>query len=164
MGAFADELRKAMAARGMTQTGLGKRTGYGASNLHRVLTAGRLPAPEVVERLAEALDWPSLVERAIAARTGRCALCGATFVRAAVGRATRYCGAGCRRAAQARQSRDWRRTRTLTETRLTRQRLDQHQLAVLAFCRGCEPEGQCRDARCSLRPVSPLPLARRVAA
>jgi len=48
-----------------------------------------------------------------------------------------------------------------------RQRVDQqgrlledHRQAVEAMCRGCEPEGRCRDAECALRPVSPLPLIR----
>lgn len=50
---------------------------------------------------------------------------------------------------------------------LRRQRVDQqgrhlatHRQAVEAMCRGCEPEGRCRDAGCALRPVSPLPLIR----
>lgn len=163
---FAPELRRAMKARGFTQTALGRQTGYGSSNLSPAIAGRRLPSPEVVVRLAEALDWPALVERAIEERTSRCVLCGATFVRPAPGKRRVYCGRNCRRAAQARQSRDWRRTRTLTETRLTKDRLALHQEAVAAFCRQCEPEGQCRDAGCLLRPVSPLPMAvsRRVAA
>lgn len=159
MSAFAEELRRAMTKRGLTQTALARRSGYGASNLHRVLSDGRIPAPDVITRLADALAWPSLVERAIADRTGRCAMCGAPFVRHHKKPSTRYCGRLCQRAAVARQSRDHHRRKVLTETRLVRQRLDQHQLAVLAFCRGCEPDGECRTPECSLRPVSPLRLA-----
>lgn len=36
--------------------------------------------------------------------------------------------------------------------------LAEHRAAVEAMCRACEPEGRCREAACSLRSVSPLPL------
>lgn len=32
-------------------------------------------------------------------------------------------------------------------------------VAVAAYCRGCEPEGVCRDSACALRMASPLPVA-----
>lgn len=158
---FASELRVAMAAKGLTQTALARAVGYGATNLHKVLAGERIPAPEVVAALAEVLGRPALVDLAVAAKTARCALCGAPFVRHHRKPATRYCGRPCQHAASARQQRDWHRQKTLTETRMVRQRLDQYQLAVLAFCRLCEPDGVCRDAGCELRPVSPLRLAPR---
>lgn len=161
MTPFGDELLRAMIARGLTQTALAARSGYGATNLHRVLTGERMPAPYVVARLAEALSWPSLVDRGADARSAVCALCGVQFVRASVGGPSRYCSRKCRRAVQARQSRESKRRRSLTETRFLRERLDLHQSAIGAFCRGCEPEGECRDSTCALREVSPLPLASR---
>lgn len=159
MSAFSAELRRAMVAKGLTQTALARSVGYGATNLHKALNSERIPAPEVVALLADVLDRPSLVSMAVAARTARCALCDAPFVRHHRKPSTRYCGVLCRRAAAGRQQRDSHRRKALTETRMVRQRLDQYQLAVMAFCRGCEPDGVCRDAGCSLRPVSPLRLA-----
>jgi len=159
MTTFHAELRRAMAAKGLTQTALARAVGYGATNLHKALAGERIPAPEVVAALAEALARPSLVDLAVTARTTRCALCDAPFVRHHRKPGTRYCGRPCQRAAVGRQHRDSVRRKALTETRLLRQRLDQHQLAVLAFCRACEPDGVCRNAGCELRPVSPLRLA-----
>lgn len=161
MTAFSADLRRAMTAKGLTQTALARAVGYGATNLHKALAGERIPAPDVVAALAEVLERPGLVGLAVAAMTGRCALCEAPFVRHHRKPNTRYCGRLCQRAAAARQQRDWHRSKTLTETRMVRQRLDQHQLAVLAFCRDCEPDGVCRDAGCRLRSVSPLRLVAR---
>lgn len=159
--AMAAELRRALAARGMSQTTLARLSGYGASNIAKVLAGERYLSPHTAARIAEALDWPAIVTVAIKDRTTTCALCGASFVRPITRGPQRYCGRKCRRAASARQSRDSHRRRALTETRLARERLSLHQQAVAAFCHGCEPEALCRDASCALRPVSPLPLADR---
>lgn len=159
MSAYSKELRAAMTRRGVKPSTLADRIGYGRTNLRRILDRDVLPTVEVAQRLAEELEWPSLATKAVEARTGTCELCGATFVRAPRGHSRRFCGSRCKGASHARRARDSMRTKTLTETRLTRKRLEDFQLAVLAMCRGCEPEGRCRDADCALRPVSPLTLA-----
>lgn len=156
---FAAELRRAMTRRGISQSALADRIGYSRSNLAHVLHRGALPTPETAERLADALDWPILAVKAVQERSGTCALCDAPFVRAPRSPARRYCSDRCKRAAAARRVRDDTRVRVLTETRLTKKRLTEHQQAVDRMCRTCEPEGLCRDAECPLRPVSPLNLA-----
>lgn len=161
MNAFASEVKRAMTAKGLTQTALARSVGYGATNLHKVIAGERIPAPEIVAAMADVLGRPALVDLAVAVKTTDCAMCGAPFVKHFRKPGTRYCGRPCQRAAAARQSRDSHRRKALSETRMTRQRLDQHQLAVLAFCRRCEPDGVCRDRGCELRPVSPLRLVER---
>lgn len=156
MTAFSTELKRAMTTRGMSQTGLAKRAAYGRSPLARIIAGETLPTPEVAERLAEALDWPGLLAKIVPSREGRCVLCDAPFVTAPRGHSRRYCSNRCKRAAHMRMAREGMRSRALTETRLTKKRLADHQEAVAAFCRGCEPEGLCRDDECGLRPVSPL--------
>lgn len=157
MTAFSTELKRAMTARGITQTGLATRADYGRSPLARVIAGETLPTPEVAERLADALDWPGLLAKIVPSRSGTCELCGGSFVVAPRGHSRRFCGQRCKRASHARRSRDRFRERALTETRLTKKRLTDHQEAVLAFCLDCTlGEGVCRDDGCKLRDVSPL--------
>lgn len=154
---FAVELQKAMDARGLRQVDV-IRLGFGRSTLANV-RRGSIPSQDVAVRLSEVLYWPNLARLAALARTGSCALCGATFVKDAHAPNKAYCKPGCARAAHARRMRDRSRTNTLTETRLTRKRLDDIRAAVAAFCGTCTAGEQvCRTEDCELRAVSPLPF------
>jgi transcriptional regulator with XRE-family HTH domain len=89
MTAFSTELKRAMTARGITQTGLATRADYGRSPLARVIAGETLPTPEVAERLADALDWPGLLAKIVPSRSGTCELCGVSFVVAPRGHSRR---------------------------------------------------------------------------
>jgi DNA-binding XRE family transcriptional regulator len=126
-----------------------ERRGYNRSSLAAVLEvtptmvgywrAGRyLPQPYIAERMADTLDDAMLRAMVVQARTFRCGHCGKTFDRQQT-RAT-YCSTACQRRAHGPGGK----------------RFDPRQDAIDAMCRGCEPEGMCRDDACALRPFSPF--------
>lgn len=117
-------------------------------------SGGGIPRVENAARVAEALDWPALLEIAQSVRELPCDQCGRMFVNEGGG-PKRYCSEICRERKA--------RARLLTGTPEKRadraeRALGDHRAAVEAMCRACEPEGLCRRETCALRPVSPLPL------
>lgn len=168
MTPFSVQLRIAMTRRRVMSKDLAAQVGLGKATMTNLRSGKATPTIRAAEKLADALEWPSLRDIAIAARSLTCALCDAPFIIGSTSKRTgrRYCGVRCAQAAHARIERDRTRVKTLTETRMTRQRLADHQEAVGMFCRNvCEPEGlMCPDASCPLSRVTPLPLARRNAA
>lgn len=157
---FAAELRKAVATRGVRGVDVWRPAGINRSTWQRVLQDKDIPSMDTAERLADQLDWPRLVTVAAAARTKPCVVCGAAFLAASKAERAKYCSHACASLVHARRERDAARVRTLTDTRLVRKRLADHQAAVARFCRRCADHA-CPDAKCELRDLSPLPLARR---
>ncbi len=156
---FAASLRQAMLEKGMNATELAAASGVNRQTISESRKGPQLPAVATVELLADALDRPLLVAQIVALRTRTCELCEADFVWGS-GRTKRYCGRRCQSAAHARLGRERDRKHTLTETRMTRKRLDDIRAAVAEMCRKCTlGESSCWDATCPLRPVSPLPLS-----
>lgn len=153
MTSFAIELRRAMRVRGLRITDVMARTGLSEATIVRHRRGIDIPRLATAATYAEALDWPSLLAIVSEARQGACELCGAPFVDAGKARRRRFCGMRCQRTVSNRQ---WRRSEREVPSRIMRTRLDVFHAAVAAHCRGCEPEGLCRDAECALRPVSPL--------
>lgn len=157
MTPFAADLRRALRTRNQTRPDLVKATGACSTLVKNWLEGKAYPDHPTVVVLADHLDWPQLVERSIADRTGTCEACGnPTFTtRGAV--PARFCGVRCRRRASDRR----KYGRKLTQDRkILRYRLEEHEAAVRAYCFGCSPEGVCVEADCTLRPVSPLPLVK----
>lgn len=152
---FGAELRRAMLRRGMTGVTLSRMTGITAPDISEARHGRGLPSLARAGLLADALDWPGLVELMVELRTSACAICGAPFVDPSSTLKQRYCSDACADTAQSRRGRGSRSDAGIVE----RHRLRDHQQAVAAYCAGCEPQGLCRDAACPLRPVSPLPLA-----
>lgn len=150
-------LRRAMTRRAMTGVTLGSMTGISAPDISEARHGGSLPSLPRAGLLADALDWPGLVELMVELRTSACTVCGATFVDGTNALRQLYCTPACGITIQNRKRRDSRGDAGILE----RNRLATLQQAVAAYCRGCEPAGLCRDAECPLRPVSPLPLADR---
>lgn len=97
-----------------------------------------LPSPDVADRLADVLIDSRIRVYVMQARTRRCGNCDRTFD--AMQTRAKYCTADCQRAAHTKTGR----------------KFDARQEAIDAMCRGCEPEGMCRDDACALRPFSPL--------
>ena len=158
MTAFSAELRRACTRRQQSRPDLVRATGACSTLVKMWLDGTRYPDHPTVVALAEHLDWPTLVERSIADRTGTCEACGGpSFVTRGSVKA-RFCSPRCRRRISDRR----RNGRVLVQDRkVLRYRLEEHEDAVRAYCRSCEPEGLCRTAECPLRSVSPLPLVRR---
>jgi hypothetical protein len=156
---FAKELSKAIKARGLRKVDVWRPARISRSTLMNALSGNDTPSIETAERLADVLGWPSLVDVARRSREGRCAICGAPFLAATHATKRRYCGSNCTQIAHMRLARESQRKRTLTDTRLVKQRLAIYQESVAAFCRQCG-DTECPDATCLLRELSPLPLAR----
>lgn len=152
---FAHDLRRALRTRNQTRPDLVRLTGACSTLVKKWLEGASYPDHPTVVVLADHLDWPQLVERSIADRTGTCEACSGPAFTIRGSAPPRFCGTRCRRRASDRR----KYGRVLTQDRkVLRYRLEEHVEAVRAYCRACEPEGLCRDDGCALRSVSPLPF------
>lgn len=152
---FGALLRVAMKRHGIGQIPLAKQTGCAPSAVAQWRNGHNLPRLETALRLAAALGDDRLAEIVRDARTAPCETCGKPFLNEG-GSPKRYCSTSCLKVAAAMRSGRPTRERAIVAERRTRR----YVAAVDAYCRGCEPEGLCRDVECALRPVSPLPLAK----
>lgn len=93
----------------------------------------------------------------IACWSSPCQLCGKVTVSTSRGGSPKqWCGPKCKDAAMFRR----RRASTIITVALTKNRLTDHQEAVLAMCTDCTlGVGLCDQWECPLRPVSPIPLS-----
>ena len=170
-------IRRAMTNRGWTVTAFSKEIGYSPGNLSMARSGLRLPAPETIARIADALDAPGIVEAYREVRETTCGECERAFIPGARWGRARFCSRRCR---QKHHSRIWSAKRRVKDDvrlrivvlglRSSIRGLDSeiaeqgdalavYRAAVDAFCRSCEWSGVCRTPDCELRPVSPLPLA-----
>lgn len=144
---FKAAMQKAMRERGLTNRALANQLGV-SETMVGYWTQGRyVPALGNAEKIATILNRPALLEIARVHHTGRCLACGRTFKRNSTRR--QYCAQSCQRDYQ-------KGVRGPTV-------VDPRQAAIDAFCKGCEPEGICRDDECALRAFSPfifVPLRR----
>lgn len=122
----------------MTRKGLADRLGVTATMVGFWRSGAYLPTPYFADILGDVLDDAHLRQLVKMARTVRCP-CGVTFDREQTRRA--YCSYTCQRRAHNKNG---------------QKAPDRRQLAIDAMCRGCEPEGTCRDDGCALRPFSPF--------
>lgn len=135
---FASRLRLLQEQRGWTRARLAEQLGVTATMVGYWRAGRYLPQVGMAQLLSEVMGDPRLLTLVQAARTGRCP-CGSTFDREQSRR--QYCPIGCQRRAHLKGG---------------AKALDPRQEAIDAMCRGCEPEGICRDDSCALRPYSPL--------
>lgn len=155
--AFGVGLRKAIVRRRIAKRELARRSGVTRSAIANYCCGSNLPTQTTAARLAEVLDASALLEIMARARELVCPIDGVRFVFAGQSRRT-YCSPECQHVAdKMRQGVDHRVT---SEAAVRRLKL--HQQAIGAMCRSCQPDGECRDATCPLRVVSPLPLAQSV--
>lgn len=150
---FGAELGTALVRRKVSKHGVARQCGVVRSALANYLTGSNLPRLDTARRLADLLDWPRLTELIVASRTYTCAVCPRTFVYDGMG-PRRYCSATCQTVVdKMRLGRPVRAIAVRAERALAL-----HATAVAAFCKTCEPDGQCKTRDCELRSVSPLPL------
>lgn len=154
-GALLDATLK---ARGVGKKGLARQLGTSGGLIWQWCAGNNLPRLESALRLAEALGEPRLADIVREARTQRCETCGTDIINEG-GTPVRFCSDSCRVVRNTMRSGTPSRERAVVAER----HLSLHRDSVAAYCRGCEPEGLCRDAGCALRPVSPLRLAKREA-
>lgn len=134
---FARRLRQVMEEQGHTRSSLAGLLGV-TPTMVGYWRAGRyLPSMTALDRMTDVLHDGALRNLVSKARTGHCP-CGATFDREQTKRM--YCSTLCQRRAHNKGGR----------------KADPRQNAIDAMCRGCEPEGVCRDDGCALRPFSPF--------
>lgn len=151
---FGTLLTETMAARGVGKKGLARQLGTSGGLLWQWAHGNNLPRLETALRLAEALGEPRLASIVREARTQQCETCGTDILNEG-GTPVRFCGETCKAIRnQLRGGKPARERAVVAERRLAL-----YQESVATFCRGCEPDGLCRDAECALRPVSPLRLA-----
>lgn len=154
---FGVELDRAMRARRVGANAVEAQLGVAHSSIAAWRAGRNLPRIETAQRLASGLDAPRLLAIVLEARTCRCESCGRAFTNQG-GAAKRFCDARCRsEAGRVRHAMGSVPRRADVAER----RLREHRAAVGAMCASCEPEGMCVTPACALRPVSPLPLARR---
>jgi Helix-turn-helix domain len=147
------ELRKALAARGRTTADVARGTGLQHDGIGKIIRGLRYPTLATLERIAAYLDWPELLALAEEGRRRTCIVDGRQFVtRAKAPEKSRFCGSRC-------QTTYFERARRGRSHDITAARLKEAHAAIATFCFSCEPvERMCRDARCPLRDLSPLPL------
>ena len=153
-----------MTRRGMANPELDRLMGSTPGRAWNWRNGYHLPLIEHARQAADLLDNEQLFRSVMLTRTKACAIedCGATFVDLSRRANGLYCGSRCRKAADARR----RRNNKGDRTRLLGIRVQAYKRAIAAFCKACEPEGTCRDAKCELQAagVSPLRLSRRAVA
>lgn len=155
---FGRHLATALAKRRMPKRELAREAGVTRSAIRNYLAGLNLPTFQTAERIAEALDWPGLMEVLARTREYVCPIDKRRFVFNGQSRRT-YCSPECQHVAE--KQRSGRKTRQAADGAIRRLQLVQG--AVDAMCRSCEPEGRCRTGDCPLRAVSPLPLVMAVA-
>lgn len=151
-------LASTMRKRGVGNKTLGAQVGVAPSAVASWRAGNNLPRLETAIRVATALGNDTLASIVREGREAPCENCRRMFVNEGGG-PKRYCSTACLKLANVKRSGTPTRERAVVAER----RLTMHMAAVDAFCRGCEPEGLCRDSECSLRPVSPLPMAQQQA-
>jgi hypothetical protein len=151
---FGRELERAMQTRGVGARPVAEAVDCGRTAVMYWRTGRILPRLESARKLAEALDWPRLVDLAVELRRKRCEVDDVPFVDETGSDNRRFCSMSCQRVSEK------LRTGSTTTHRAANaeRKLLVHQRAVAAYCAGCEPAGRCVTAECALRPVSPLPL------
>lgn len=182
---FGDELRKAMVKRQVGMKVLRVAADLGSTNSINEWRHGRnLPSLASAIRIAEALQWPKLIEIAQMGRMSRCVIDDRPFVNEG-GQPKLYCSAACRRSAAAGRVSTARddgfrilRGELLRVGPVSKQQVGKalslledairgrdpaselapFKAAVDAMCGACEPDGYCRTADCPLRTVSNWPL------
>lgn len=153
---FASVLRQAMRVRAVRQIDLQHDLGVGRTTVYCWRAGMTMPRLDMAGRLADRLDWPSIIERVLEERARPCVVCGVVRVHDAL--QGRYCSRRCQTGDHTRRGRG----HTMNPARLAQSRLPMYVDAVDELCRKwCEPEGQCRDATCPVQKhgLSPLPLA-----
>jgi DNA-binding XRE family transcriptional regulator len=149
-------LRKMAQRREIPLAHLAAQVPLSESAMYKLAGGKRLPTVRTAEALARLLDAPMLASSVIRMRTKSCVVCSATFVDQGKSNQGTRCGEACRKVDGLRIKSERAAEARRYEGAIATHRLKMYSDAVVAFCNRCEPEGICRDARCELRPASPL--------
>lgn len=149
--AFASELRKALGKRNVTQKALAATLDTVPRTVWYWATGRSLPYLNTATKIADALDWPMIVEIVRLGRTTKCRACGRKMISEASNSTRVYCDEQCRR-----HGIKLGRQGAVPDARDTKIR--RLTASIDAMCWTCEPTGVCSDGGCPLRLVSPLPL------
>lgn len=172
---FSVMLRRRMDYQGLTSRVMANALGCNRASVTQWRGGLRLPEARFLAGIADLLDAPALVFIAAEYRTGRCDECGKPYVmQAKAGHPQRFCDRTCKNTYNTRIRRKSSATKRseLATARLRQQaaeaardkaRRERNDLLddVMTYCNWCEPEGLCRDAGCTWRRHSPLPMLRK---
>ncbi len=148
-GTFAAALTAAMAARKIGVNALAKQVGTSHALVSRWTIGEAIASPAMADQLADVLCDPDIVTAVLAARRRFCKRCYRRFI--AVNRNQLYCSSTCKDAVfRARANK-----RDVSARKLRTKIMER---AISLHCNWCQPDGLCRDSKCHLRRVSPLPL------
>ena len=146
------------------------RIGISHAHLNALCQGRGLPTVLTASRVADGLMAPRLAEAVLAAWTGTCVACGATYVmteRGARRSRRRYCTPLCAR--RSRNVAAWAEDRVRLRDLLASSERDRAALeaesitfreTLRRWCLSCEWDGVCKTPECDLRPISPLPLVK----
>jgi transcriptional regulator with XRE-family HTH domain len=144
---FKNRLKASLRKHGYTQTTFAAQLGVSVTMVGYWCQGRYIPSLPRADQIAVLLDDDLIRTMVQELSIGRCAICPQTFTKTATRRL--YCSKGCER--------DHRKG-VVGEPKP-----DPRQWVIDQFCRGCEPEGFCRDNDCALRPFSPFVYIGRVA-
>lgn len=152
---FAYELREAVSKRGVLLQDLADEVEISRSAMSKLYNGHTVPRYHTAERLAQVLEWPNLIGGINKIRGVRCETCNRETVSLGT-RPRKYCSARCAGTARSKRLSAGKYENSF----LHRLRLEEYQEAIAAFCKGCEPEGICRDNTCPIQAggISPLPF------
>lgn len=152
---FNRRLRSSMAQQRMTLTDAAERLGVNRQALGRWLR-GTTPLAIYAQAIGEVFN-ADMATMLLACWSSPCGICGKVTVSTSRGGTPKqWCGPKCKDAAMFRR----RRASTTITVAITRNRLTEHQEAVLAMCTDCTlGVGLCDQWECPLRSVSPIPLS-----
>lgn len=157
---FAEALSKAMTERRVNLKQLSARTGINTQTISNLRRGVNKPQVNTASLLADALHWDELAQMVTRDRTRTCPVCERTFItQHKTPERRKFCSHRCQQVAWNRQANSSRERRRAKYEKKTTMLLREHQQAVEAMCRSCEPvDFICRDSVCPLRGISPLPL------
>lgn len=151
---FSRALDQAMKRRGVSKRGLSIATGMTRTLISLWALGQGLPRIESADKLATSLEAPELSDLIREVRLLTCPVDGTRFEWAGGGPAV-YCSDACRKVNAKFRNDGQPKAR---KAQVLERRLSTTRAAIAAFCHSCEPDGQCRNAVCELRSVSPLRL------
>ena len=156
---WAKALRRAMDDRQVRNRTLAAACGLDDTSISNMRRGVTFPRPDTVALIADALDWPSLVELSLEIRAKTCPVCGIPFQDATARLNQVYCKSACAQTANLRRIEG----RKANAAAIMSGELSEYQKMVRDHCMECTlGEGICRDAGCRLREKSPLPLFARL--
>lgn len=156
---FNSLLKKAIRAKGISITMLAERINAQPGTVQHWVYGIHVPPAQYGPLLSDALDTSVLEKWLDTLYTFECVVCKSIFRTEGFSGPRKFCGDDCRRIAAKVGSKAFGKKITREQELLL-----MHKRSVAAFCHQCALSPICPNAKCELRPVSPLKTAEETAA